>query len=350
MEIEFLKKLNIEPAKLFKTIGIGLVGIVVVAFLVSLISSSMPGFGRGGGGVISPMMGGVSYDASYAESGKMYAPSYAVDGPQTLSVRNISPIVPPRPGTTLGNNAEDFEVTDYTATIETRDKEKACSALAALKPLKYVIFESANAYEYGCSYSFKVEHAHVAEVLATIKTLDPKDLSENTYTIKRQLDDFTSESTILRNKLKSIDDTMSGALRAYDQIISLATRTEDVESLAKIIDSKIQIIERLTQQRININEQLDRLARAKVEQMDRLDYTYFNVSVYENKFVDGQSLKDSWKQTIKNFVSTVNGAAQDATVNVVAFILTLVPYLIYLVILLLVTKYGWKLVKYIWQK
>ncbi len=345
--MDLFKKLNMEPAKFFKTIGIGLVAVIVVAFLVSLVSSSLPGFGLSGGGTsVPPMMGGVAYDTSYPESSQ----SYSKGMPAMLSTRNISPILPPQPGVTLGNNAEDFEVTDYNAMIETRAKEDDCAALTALKPRKYVIFESANEYRYGCSYSFKVEHAHVDEILAVIKGLNPKDLSENTYTIKRQLDDFTSESEILKSKLKSIDETMASALRAYDQVTALATRAEDAASLAKIIDSKIQIIERLTQERININEQLDRLARAKVEQMDRLEYTYFNVSVYENKFVDGQALKDSWKQTIKNFVATVNRAAQDATVNVVAFILALVPYLIYLVILLFAVKYGWRFVRHIWVK
>ena len=131
---------------------------------------------------------------------------------------------------------------------------------------------------------------------------------------------------------------------------ALATRVQDVESLAKILDSKINIIERLTQERININAQLERLERSKAEQLDRLEYTYFSVNIFETKFVDGEALLDSWKESIKGFVRDVNSIAQDVTVNLVTLILRVLQLSLYLLIVLVVVKYGWKLVKYIWQK
>jgi len=180
--------------------------------------------------------------------------------------------------------------------------------------------------------------------------LDPKELNENTYTIKRLVDDYTSEAQILQKKMESIEKTLADAIRAYDDVTQLATRMQNVESLAKIIDSKIGIIERLTQERININAQLERLERAKAEQLDRLDYTYFSVSVLENKFVDGQSLKDSWKIEIKSFVRDINKVFQDITINLVLLLSLILQYVIYLFIILIVAKYGWQLVKYIWKR
>lgn len=345
--MEFFNKFGIEPAKMFKTIGLGVVGIIVVVFLFNLIGGALPTLRLGsGGGMVAPMLGGVAYDSSYSESPASYTKGMPVT---TLSTRNIG-IYPPRPQTPTGNTAEDFEVTDYNATIETRRKADTCATVAGWKSLQYVIFENANESDTNCSYTFKVEHAKTAEILAKIKALDPKDLNESTYTIKRQIDDFTSEVDILEKKRKSIDETLSSALTAYDQITALATRTQDVASLAKIIDSKIQIIERLTQERININSQLDRLAQAKAEQLDKLEYTYFSVYIYENKFVDGESLADSWKQAVRNFVYQINSAIQSATLTLIAFVIGLIPYLLYALILVVVAKYGWKAVKYIWQR
>ena len=106
----------------------------------------------------------------------------------------------------------------------------------------------------------------------------------------------------------------------------------------------------MTQERININQQLDYLARAKTEQMDRLEYTYFSVSVYENKYVDGKNIKDSWQAAVKNFVFTVNRAVQDASINLVGLLFVLIPYLFYALIVLVAAKYGWRLVTYIWKK
>lgn len=343
--MEFLKKLDLTPGKIAKTAGLVLVALVILSFVMTLIKEPLRSISTSDFGLAiapSPM----SYGGKMmGNSEAAYMPGMAAQ----LSVRNIAPIIPGSQ-VTVGDTAEDYEVTDYSATIETRSREKTCAAITALKPLAYVIFESSNESDYGCNYSFKVEHAKVSEVLAMIQALDPKDLNESTYTIKRQLDDFTSETEILEKKRASIEATLASALRAYDEITVLATRSQDAASLAKIIDSKIQIIERLTQERININEQLDRLARAKTEQLDRLKYTYFSVSVYEQKFIDGESLADSWGEKVRAFVRAINGALQSATLGLLALIVGLIPYGIYAILLLLVAKYGWKLVKAIWNK
>src|SRR3989339_721006 len=162
-----------------------------------------------------------------------------------------------------------------------------------LKPREDVIFENASEYEKNCNYSFKVKRDSVKEILSIIESLDPKELNENTYTIKRLIEDYT----------------------------------RDVENLAKIIDSKIRIIERLTQERININSQLERLNRSKAEQLDRLEYTYFRVYVFENKFIDREDLKDSWKTAIKSFVRDINKIAQDITINLAALLFLILEYI-----------------------
>jgi hypothetical protein len=288
----------------------------------------------------------VSYDSfGYAES----SVSYGGVAQKMLSTRNVMPILPPRGGTT-GNDAEAYEVTDYSARFETRNSEKTCGEIKDLKVLSYVIFENMMESDRQCSVTFKVEHKNVSEILAKVKEMNPKDLTENIQTIKRQIDDFTSETEILEKKRDSIDQTLTGALRAYDEITALATRTQNADALAKIIDSKIGIIERLTQERINISAQLDQLSRAKADQLDRLKFTYFNVSVYENKFFDGENLFDSWKRSLKNLVNTINSVLQSITVGLAGFLLWLLPILVYALIIVVLGKYAWRTVKYIWTR
>ncbi len=348
--MDFIKKLNLKPLNVLKVAGLGVVGLFIITLIFSLFGSTFRNFSNNiSGGVtqVSPSYNYDGYDEAYTreESAKSYG-----GGASSLSIRNISPIMPPSPGGTTGSDAEQFEVTDYNASIETRNLEETCKAITDLKIRTYVIFESANAYDRGCSFSFKVKHDRVAEILAIVKELDPKELSENTYTIKRQIEDFTSETEILEKKRDSIEATLESAIRAYDEITRVATRAQDAASLAKIIESKIQIIERLSQERININEQLDRLSRAKAEQLDRLEYTYFNISVYENKYFDGENLADSWKASIKDFVRTMNQVAQDISINLVAFLFLAAQYVLYFFILVLTAKYGWRLVKRVWEK
>lgn len=358
--MEYFKDLSQNPVKVLKIFGMGILGLFIIVVVFQLVGSFFTGF-RGqfgqGYGLVTPSTVGyggampVSYDSIE------YAPGYAGNysekqayGAPTISTRNVSQIYPPiYPGTT-GDNAEDFEVTNYNASIETRKLTDTCGKVADLKKLDYVIFENSNNHDNGCNFVFKVKHEKVASVLDTIKSLDPKELTENTYTIKQQVEDYTNEIEVLQKKRDSIDETLRTALNAYNEITQLATKTQNAEALAQIIGSKVGIIERLTQEKININAQLDALSRAKSIQLDKLVYTYFNVNVFENKFVDFERIVDSWKNSLRNFVSRVNIIAQELTINLALFFLMIFQWLLYAGVLLVVVKYGWKFVKYFWNK
>lgn len=352
------KNFKPTPINILKASGLFLLAIIVISIVfqtiaptVRTVTNSARGFATTQS---SPAYDGDYYygtDDAYAIEEAAYGYSGGEGGNLKLSLSNIgipSPI-PPRGGT-VGDDAEDFEVTEYNVSIETRDRDVTCTEISGLKDLSYVVFENANEYDRGCNYTFKVQFDNVEEILTILEEFNPEELSENTYTIKRQIDDFTSETEILESKLESIDETLENALDAYDEITSLATQTQNADALAKIIDSKIGIIERLTQERINITAQLERLERAKAEQLDKLEYTYFYVNVYENKFVDGENLKDSWKAAIKGAVRDINRTVQDVTVNLVTLIFTILQYILYFLILLVVVKYLWRVTKYIWKK
>jgi len=343
--MNFLEKNNLTVGKILKMAGLTLLGVVVLVFVLSFVGSSYNSIfrksvSRSSGLQVAPsynygLTAGIGGNEMAYDTAKVGMPA------PDLSIRNTG---------VSGAKAEDFEVTEYSASIETRNLENDCKVVTDLKKLDYVIFENSSEYDKGCNYTFKVQNDHKVEILDVIKKLDPKEMVENTYTIKKQVDDYTSQIDILKKKLTSIDDTLKKATTAYDEITVLATKVQNVESLAKIIDSKINLIERLTQERMNVNAQLEQIQRSKAEQMDRLEYTYFNVNIFENKLVDGKNLKDSWKSTVQAFVQNLNKVAQDVTVNLIGWVFLVLQYAIYLLIVLVVVKYGWKLVTYIWKK
>jgi len=336
---------NIKTSDFLKIAGIAVVVLIVIIFAVRLVKSSFSVITRestASSGKMTPMYDVSSEAMGYGESGEM-----------GLSVRNIADSIgiPPTPNNTIpGDDAEEYEVTEYNTSIETRNKDNVCAIFEDLKQLDYVIFESASAYDNGCYFRFKVKNENVGQVLDIIESMDPKDFSENTYTIKTLVDDYTSEVEILEKKKASIEETLESAVKAYDDITNIATRTQNAEALAKIIDSKIGIIERLTDKKININSQLERLARSKAEQLDRILYTNFYVNVTENKYIDVNNLKDSWKIAIKKFVRDINISIQDISVNLIAVLFSVVQYIIYFFILLFAVKYGWKIAKQVWRK
>src|SRR3989344_993838 len=207
--MEFFRNLPaMTPLLVLKLIGIGVAGVLLLAFAFQLIGSSfgaLTGPMRGTMGMVAPGYGGgVAYDMAvspdYYDDGYGSKAGYAVSEsammPQ-LSARNSMPYPIPTQGPT-GNDAEEFEVAQYSADIETRHLDDTCASVQALKARADVIFENANTYERGCNFTFKVERESVEDVLAVIKGLNPKDLSENIYTIKAQIDDFTSATEVLQ--------------------------------------------------------------------------------------------------------------------------------------------------------
>jgi hypothetical protein len=343
--METFKNIDFKKISIPKLIGLILLGLIIFIIATSLIGFAFrTAFNTGGGYSFSPGSAPRHYAGEMMEEAH-YDEEYSMK----LSASNIMP--PPYPDTnTTGNDAESYEVTEYNGHIKTGNLNKACDTLETLKDFGYVIFENANRNESNCNYTFKVENQEVPSIIEVIKGLKPESLNENTHTIKTLVEGYTSEVEILEKKLSSIEETLLDAQRAYDQVEVLATRTQDVESLAKIIDSKIQLIERLTNERINIKERIDRLNREKADQIDRLNYTYFGVYVTESNLVDLRGLKNSWEWEIKRFVNEFNGVLQKITINLIGFLLQLSWIALYLVLALFVVKYGWRGAKYIWRK
>jgi hypothetical protein len=116
---------------------------------------------------LQPMMPSAAYDSSSVGG----APAMGIasyEKGESLSARNVASIMPPHVNGSTGSSAEAFEVTSYSASYETAHLDDTCASISTLMAETFVVFESANAYERGCSFSFKVEKAHVDEVLAKL--------------------------------------------------------------------------------------------------------------------------------------------------------------------------------------
>jgi len=346
--MDIVKALKENKFRLLKIIGFVFLSLIVLSFVITLFSASLGNMFRQTGGGFASNLSLDSYKEGY-DYGENIETGHPSSSEARFSQRNISPTTPGGDGT-VGGDAEDYEVTSYWAQIQTRNIESTCRVIFQLKGLNHVIFEHAEEANDYCNYSFKVERERASEILGVIEDLDPRNLSENTRTIKKQVEDFTSEREILEAKQQSINETLESALLAYSEITTLATSAGDAETLAGIINSRIQVIERLTQERINISAELDRLSRAQAEALDGLDYTRFSVTVVERRFINLEEMGDSWQRAIEQFFLTINKALQDATINVLGFLFAVLPYILYLFIIIVFAKYGWRLAKYVWKR
>ncbi len=252
----------------------------------------------------------------------------------------IDPIMPPMPGPTPapGTDAEAYEVQDYFVSIETGNGERDCNTLMTLKGREDVIFESLNESLYGCNASFKVKRDSVESVLTFLNELDPREVSENTYTIKREVSQYETQLEILKTKLAALDTALQDAMTSFAEVEAAARRSGDVASLAQVTESKLAAIERINAGRLEVTTELDRLERAKAETLERMEYVYFSVNVYENEWVRGSDLKDSWVAALQQLVRDLNGFLQDLTIGFVQFGLMVVKYTLYASVLYIVAR------------
>ncbi len=288
-------------------------------------------------------MGYGEYDYGYYEEMDAYGYDMATgsDYPQ-------GNFLPPIDNTTTGDTAENFEVTEFYVQIETGEIKEDCKAIMDLKALEYVIFENVTEHEKGCHYTFKVTVGNLEEILEKIEALNPKNLTKSTYTIQRVIEYISNEKEILMKRNQAIEKTLEDALNAYDEISKFATQSRDATALANVVEAKIKMIERLTMEKININERLNRLAQSEEQQKDKLKYTYFYISVNEDKFIDRENIKESWKNSVKDFVNNTNETIQGLSIGLITLLLFIIQYGLYLLILVVIARLFWRLTRKIW--
>ncbi len=332
--MSFFKNFDWSAKSIAKVVGLVLLGVVVLTVVIALISFSFRT-------VFQP----ARYDQSYVDYGKGGAMMEMAEAPMMAR----SNIMPPTPDYSAGDDAEEYEIKTYTATVKTRRLAETCSVISELKVRDDVIFENANQNDDGCWFSFKVEKEIADEILAFIKKLKPEDLNENIRTIKGTIEYYDKQLEILEKKLESVEDILAKAQDAYDEVAILATRKQDVESLAMIIDNKLKLIEKLTNERMNIKQQIDRYNQNKAEQMERLNYSFFNVNIYKDLIFDWKQIKESWKFELKAFVRNFNDVIQGISVNLVTYMIRFVQVAIYFFISIFLLKFVWMATKKIWK-
>lgn len=335
--MSFFKNFDWSFKSIAKIIGLALLGIVVFMIVIALIAFSFR----------TIFQGTNNYEKAYYND---FDGGIAMDMAESSVMRSKLSMPPiPEPGFSTGDDAENFEVKTYNGTIKTRKLDQTCGKIEDLKIKEEVIFETSNKNEDNCNYSFKVKKESESKVLEVIESLKPENLNQNTQTIKGTIERYDKQLEILEKKLASVEEILEKAQDAYDEVGDLATRKQDVESLALIIDNKLKLIEKLTNERIQIKEQIDRYNQSKANQMERLNYSFFNINVYKDLIFDWKEIKDSWKWELKALVRNVNEVLQGISVNLITYMTRFIQVAIYFFISVFLLKFVWVATRRIWK-
>tara|TARA_B100000745_G_scaffold294310_1_gene237149 strand:+ start:7487 stop:8500 length:1014 start_codon:yes stop_codon:yes gene_type:complete len=252
-----------------------------------------------------------------------------------------------------GDDAEEYERRSYDVSYKTRKFEETCAAIEALKPLEYVVFDSANNSDKRCNYTFRVELAYEEEIVTSLQDMNPTDFREDSYTLERSIENSESELEMQRRRLASAQTTLAQAEVAFNTLIAQATREGDTGTLSEVINNKINTIDRLTQQILSTQERIDRLERGLGQQTDQIAYAHFNTSVERVVFVDTTYMGSLWQQNLTDLVDNANAVLIALTLGLLGFILEAVRLVVYATIVIigaaLLARALWVVVKKIWR-
>lgn len=337
--MSIFKNFDWSVKSIAKVVGLFLAGIIVLTVVIALFSFSLR--------TIFQTTDYTRYDDyGRVSKGGFGLEATSFDGAFAPRI-GYPPI--PEPGFSTGDDAEDYEVKTFNATIKTRKLDETCSQISALKKREDVIFETANVGEESCNFRFKVKKAAEAEIVAFVENLKPENFNENVQSIKRTIESFDKQLEILENKLESVEDTLEKSKIAYDEVAVLATRKSDVETLAKVIDDKLNLINRLTNERIQVKQQIDRYLQNKADSLDKLNFSFFNINVFKDLIFDWKQIKDSWRFEMKAFVQNFNDVVQGISLSLVTYFVRFLQVALYFFLSVFLLKFVWVATKRIWR-
>lgn len=324
-------------------IGAILVALLIISVTLSTLSSQR--YGSSAGKLFSPEVSTDSafYDGDMARNNASVS-SYEYDATPQTSMPT------PTPGGGTGAYDESlYETRAYRAYYRTSTFDTTCNTIEAWKPQTDIIFERANRGEDTCHYTFKASPSNETAIVATLESLDPKDLVLDIQTVKKQLVRYSGELDILLQKQRALESMLQDATASYDELSRAAQEAGDIESLAKALKYKLELIQQLTRERTSLAQQIQRIERQMADMQDRVDFVRFDVTVQRSQIIDGEAIKDSWIAEMKRYTREVNEVFQSLTLGLLLNLLQLAQIILYLALLLVLVKYGWPAVKRFWQ-
>ncbi|MCA9359929.1 hypothetical protein KC850_02730 [Candidatus Kaiserbacteria bacterium] len=258
---------------------------------------------------------------------------------------------PPQPNT--GNytaDLENFETTTYNITGKTRQFDEVCAVIKNLKNDDEIHFKNLNESTNSCSSVFFVEENKSEEILSLINSYKGVEYLRRTSSVTRYKQQLQSQTDILQQQLGNVQKSLYTAETQLNNLTNFYLTSEDVGTLSKRVNESLQLIDQLTQRKININRQLDSLFQQSADLEARMGVVEFSVNInrsnpiYPNK--NSNKWERAWGELNETFTDTLIGL----TAFFGIFLLWVFRLTIYGIVLLIVMRAIWKLIKFLWTK
>ncbi len=257
-----------------------------------------------------------------------------------MPIPDPSPYVP---------NLEQYETTDYTVSARTKDFDEACELVRTLKADNTIDFKRLDEQLNHCSATFYTSEERAQAVRERLAAIAGAEVTRSTVSVTRQREQLATESDVLRQQLTVVETTLADAERQYDEITEVARASNDASALTKAIRDKLSIIETLNQKRINLLSRLQHMNQQAADLEERIGVVAFNVSFTRSYPLDLDQKSRQWEAAWKELDAAVTTFLIGFSAYLGIFVLNVVQYAVYFLIIIVVVRFGWKLVRRLWR-
>ncbi|MCA9368557.1 hypothetical protein KC887_10020, partial [Candidatus Kaiserbacteria bacterium] len=257
------------------------------------------------------------------------------------------PPVPTPDGYTSG--LETYETTSYSVSARSNQFDNLCDSLSNLKADDAIHFKSLTMSLNNCNAQFFVEEGKVDTVLAQFDSYDGVTIDRTTASVTRHKEQIESQASIVRAQLDTVEATLAEAQTAYDEIIALARSERDADALNAAIRNKLQQIDSLSNRKIALTSQLDSYAQQAADLEERLGVVEFYANFNRLTPTQVGQHERQWSQAFEQLGNQFTMTLIGLTITFGVFLLYVVQYGVYVLVLLVIARFGWKLLQRIWK-
>ncbi|MCB9815467.1 hypothetical protein H6785_02740 [Candidatus Nomurabacteria bacterium] len=324
--------------------GIGillLIGLVIFWGIVNLFSSST--------GLNDGSFDSYDYNA-VSPTAPSYAGKMAVTEEMGLSDRDAMyyPPVPAPNGYT--SELETYETTSYLVSGKTKQFNEFCNTIKNLKADTEIHFKSLNESTNNCNSIFYVVENKSENVLGTLAGYQGVEYTRNTSSVTKHKQQLQSQTSILQQQLASVERSLTTAETQLNNLTDFYLTSDDVATLSKRVNESLALIDQLTQRKISLTSQLNNLYQQSADLDERLGVVEFSVNVSRSNPIflnkDSQKWERAWDELRDAYTDTLIGLSAFFGI----FILWTLRLAIYGIVLLLLARGLWKLIKLLWNK
>jgi len=231
-----------------------------------------------------------------------------------------------------------FEIKHYEIEYVSSDTEQLQKKIKTLKDKEFVLFDKYSESKRSSQYTLKVKREKSQEVLMFLEGLSPDQVHLDVENIKKSIDSSIDQEKLLNDKLKKVEAILTDATESYSTLLTLAKEKNDIDALTKLVDLKINTLNRLSSERNTLLSQIQAIKKSKEELFDDLNYVIFTITINEFLYFDTESLKESWRYDLKALIDNFNSLGQNLTTTLLSFAIKLLEFFIYFVLMLFILK------------